>query len=365
MSATVSCDGTWQRRGFASKNGVATVISVDGPNCKVLDVETLTNYCAACAKATKKKTAAELAQWKVQHASVCEKNHTGSAGAMEPVGMSAIFGRSRQERGLDYSHYLGDGDSKAFSAVQSSAPYPVDKLECCGHVQKRMGKRLMDTVAANKGKTFIDAKGKKSKGIGGAGKLTQKAIKRIQGHYGGAIRSNSNDLKGMKKAIWAIWKHRGDDHSDCGNWCLSKQDKPVKNCLPKHVLDAIKPVFEALTKDDLLKKCLHGGSQNPNESFHHLIWERCPKTVFVGRRRLELGVYDAVLAFNGGETQRLSVLQQLCILPGAHAKKFASVVDRKRVQASVCAGDKENIEKRRKRVEDVAPDDQNYCAGGF
>ncbi|ELU18248.1 hypothetical protein CAPTEDRAFT_210719 [Capitella teleta] len=37
--ATVSCDGTWQRRGFASKNGVATAITVDGSNSKVIDVE--------------------------------------------------------------------------------------------------------------------------------------------------------------------------------------------------------------------------------------------------------------------------------------------------------------------------------------
>ncbi|ELU03234.1 hypothetical protein CAPTEDRAFT_211173 [Capitella teleta] len=167
----------------------------------------------------------------------------------------------------------------------------------------------------------------------------------------------------MKKAIWAIWKHRGDDHQDCLDWCASKQGKPVKNVLPKFVVDAIKPVFEALTKDDLLKKCLHGGSQNPNESFHHLIWERCPKTVFVGRRRLELGVFDAVLVFNGGESERLKVLKNLNINPGHHAIKFAFGVDTNRIKRSVCAGDLDHIASRRNKSASVAPDDNNYCAG--
>ena len=51
----MSCDGTWQRRGFcrgfASKNGVATVLIVnpDGP-AKVIDVDVASNHCDACAK---------------------------------------------------------------------------------------------------------------------------------------------------------------------------------------------------------------------------------------------------------------------------------------------------------------------------
>ena len=32
---TVSCDGTWQRRGFQSKNGVVTTLTGDGYNSKV------------------------------------------------------------------------------------------------------------------------------------------------------------------------------------------------------------------------------------------------------------------------------------------------------------------------------------------
>lgn len=66
-------------------------------------------------------------------------------------------------------------------------------------------------------------------------------------------------------------------------------------------MKAIKPVFEKLSSDDLLEKCAHGGTQNANESLHNMIWARCPKTVFVGRTRLEIAVCDAVLEYKESE----------------------------------------------------------------
>ena len=61
---TVSCDGTWQRRGFASKNGVATVLSVnpDGP-AKLFDVDVVSNHCDACSKSRKKLNDERFAAW--------------------------------------------------------------------------------------------------------------------------------------------------------------------------------------------------------------------------------------------------------------------------------------------------------------
>lgn len=42
---TVSSDGTWQHKGFASKNGVVTVLTVIGKECKVIDPHVLSNHC--------------------------------------------------------------------------------------------------------------------------------------------------------------------------------------------------------------------------------------------------------------------------------------------------------------------------------
>ena len=43
----VSVDGTWQRRGFSSLNGV--VVAVSTSNFKVVDMEAMSRYCQACA----------------------------------------------------------------------------------------------------------------------------------------------------------------------------------------------------------------------------------------------------------------------------------------------------------------------------
>ena len=42
----VSVDGSWQRRGHARHNGIATAISIDTGKC--LDVEIMSNICKQC-----------------------------------------------------------------------------------------------------------------------------------------------------------------------------------------------------------------------------------------------------------------------------------------------------------------------------
>ncbi|GFW50802.1 uncharacterized protein TNCV_3590841 [Trichonephila clavipes] len=70
----------------------------------------------------------------------CLKNHNGSAGMMETVGMVRIFQRSLSHRSVRYTSYIGDGDSKTFSSITASNPYgediTVSKIECVGDVQK-------------------------------------------------------------------------------------------------------------------------------------------------------------------------------------------------------------------------------------
>ena len=64
ITVTVSCDGMWQKRGFSSKNGVATVLSVSnqGP-ATVLDVHTMSNFCDTCITRKKKYTKEVFDDW--------------------------------------------------------------------------------------------------------------------------------------------------------------------------------------------------------------------------------------------------------------------------------------------------------------
>ncbi|GFW69816.1 uncharacterized protein TNCV_1884601 [Trichonephila clavipes] len=79
--------------------------------------------------------------------------------------------------------------------------------------------------------------------------------------------------------------------------------------LPVAVVEAMRPIFRDLSHPDLLKKCLHGKTQNPNESFHNVVWSRVPKATFVQIETLSLGVYDAVCSFNDGNVSKLKMLQ--------------------------------------------------------
>ena len=93
-------------------------------------------------------------------------------------------------------------------------------------------------------------------------------------------------------------------------------------------------MFEAVSADSLLLKRTHGGTQNSKESFHHLIWNRCLKAVFVGRKRLEAAVYDAAIVYNEGEMGRLRIFSSLGLLEGAFMKVAFHAIDQKRVRSA-------------------------------
>jgi len=157
---------------------------------------------------------------------------------------------------------LGDGDSKVFSSIENIYPdVTVQKLECVGHIQKRVGNR------ARKLKKNV-------KGLGGRGKLTNSLIDRLQNYFGIAFRSNVNNLEGMKKGIHAVLFHVASSksnnwHDYCprgeDSWCRFQRDKVTNQNtykpgagLPLTVLKYLKPIFNDLSSNELLEKCLHG-----------------------------------------------------------------------------------------------------------
>ncbi|GFV12621.1 uncharacterized protein TNCV_4425741 [Trichonephila clavipes] len=253
----VAVDGTWHKRGYSSLNGVVCATSV------------------------------ENGKW-----------------GMECRGVLSIFQRSETPRKACYTQYLGDGDSKGFLTIKEAKVYgdtEVEKLECVGHVQKRMGTRLRNILKMSKGIKLSDGKN-----ISGRGRLTLKEVDSIQHYYGLAIRKNLSSVEDVKRAIWAIYFHK-----------LSTEDNP------QHALCPL--------EKDLLKKCLHGRTQNPNESFNKCIWERIPKTVFVGIETLKFGVMDAVIRFNDGYVSGIKVFEALGIKSGYNTERALLIIDNKRI----------------------------------
>ncbi|XP_065676012.1 uncharacterized protein LOC136092192 [Hydra vulgaris] len=151
-----------------------------------------------------------------------------------------------------------------------------------------METRLRNLRQRQKGKKLIDIKlGQIS--LSGKGNLTDKAKNLFQNCYGMAIQHNVDNLYNTQKSVWAVLFHSSDieDENICHqfcprtktSWCLWQSDKLTyqkKLSLPLAIHKVLIPIFKDLSNQDLLKKCLHGQTQN-NESLNGVIWKRCPK----------------------------------------------------------------------------------------
>ncbi|GFX50225.1 uncharacterized protein TNCV_2782471 [Trichonephila clavipes] len=299
----VAIDGTWQKRGHTSLNGVVTA-------------------------------------W----------------GGMEVEGALRIFNRSEVLHNLRYTQYLGDGDSKAYKAVLESKPYKdvnIEKLECVGHVEKRMGTRLRALKLKLKGKKLED-----KKSLGGRNRLTDAEIDKLQRYY------DLNPQHGLCPL--------GDD-----SWCGYNRSKlkgdtyKHKHNLPIAIMHCIKKkVFRDLSSPELLSRCLHGKTQNCNESLNSVIWSIIPKTVFVQLGTLKTGVYESVSIYNQGLITKLKVLDLLNIQPGFYTCRALQEADHARIRKAEKAISRRTKEARIKnrqlkcrQEDDLADDPSNPSYG--
>ena len=79
------------------------------------------------------------------------------------------------------------------------------------------------------------------------------------------------------------------DKQDNTNYYKSKGDFPI------HVRRAILLIYQSLCKSDIMEKCLHGKTQNANESFNGIIWNCVLKATHVSLDFISVGVYIALL----------------------------------------------------------------------
>ncbi|GFT56948.1 uncharacterized protein TNCV_189511 [Trichonephila clavipes] len=129
------------------------------------------------------------------------------------------------------------------------------------------------------------------------GRLTDSLIDKLAHYYGNAIRCNSTSVKEMRKAIWAVWGHS-----------CSTDDEPMHWFCPTNQIHG--PVFADLSHPALLKKCLGGKTQNPNESLNSLIWKFCPKTIGSRLQIAEIAANLETSVFNDGNQILITILEK-------------------------------------------------------
>ena len=81
----------------------------------------------------------------------------------------------------------------------------------------------------------------------------------------------------------------------------------------------------------MLEKCLHGVTQNQNESFNAMIWSRIPKSTYVSFSQLQLGVYDAVANFNIGRKASILTFEELKMILGKYCLEGCRKINEKRL----------------------------------
>lgn len=109
-----------------------------------------------------------------------------------------------------------------------------------------------------------------------------------------AIRQNPDSIENMKNEVWATYYHKSSidenpQHMYCppgpSSWCkwqiavvegTSDDFVHANLALNDKVLKVIKPIYENLSSEDLLRRCLGSETQNNNELLNSLIF--CTKT---------------------------------------------------------------------------------------
>ena len=139
--------------------------------------------------------------------------------------------------------------------------------------------------------------------------------------------------------------------------------------IPRAVKLKITPIFEDLSKDELLERCLHGNTQNNNEAINAIIWKKLPKDIFVGRKMLEIGISSAVINFNDGACGMQPVYKKLGLLNGYFMNNYCRNHDMLRIKESVrkssliCKASRKRLHASRKGYRDKNNDDEGPTYG--
>ena len=325
LDVDVSFDGTWMTRGHKSQLSAGFVIEADTQI--VVDHEVLSKYCYTCTKLSNKyKHNEDLLEEKMQehkNSGNCEQNYEGTSGGMEKQMAINMWNRSQDKNAMRYTTMISDGDTATYAALCENVDYHVEKEECINHVSKRLGTRLRKLKQEHVvEKTTKTGRTIRQSVLGGKNKLTDSAIDHMSRYYSKAVRDNvGGTVEGMRNACLSGFQHvtSSDDcpsHENCeegeDSWCFynkaqAKGEEPpshdtmkLRVVLNEEEKELVGGVYESLTRDELMSRCMKGRTQNANESLHSKIWNKKSKSKFCGLHSLKQAAASTVMEHNYG-----------------------------------------------------------------
>lgn len=359
----VSGDGSWQKRGRTSLFGLVSLICMY--TNRIVGVDVLSKYCQKC----KGKGCPSDAN--------CGINYQGSSGGMEVDGLVNAIRSIYDKYGYQVTKYLSDGDSRAYKKACEVFEWSIEKLECVNHFSKRLGTRLRNAIQHSRPR--VDGRFKRSR-LSGKGKLTNKAVDRLQSYFGFVIRQSCN-VDEMRRSIQALYNHvsSSDDnpmHDLCSlQYCKFLQAQETNTVykhkghfhLPSEIMEHIKKDFDDLSGNELLKKVTHGKTQNANECFNSTVWNLLSKNGFASFELLSYAVSLAVCKYNEGNLPVIDVLKYLGFPIGKSMVKGCQTSDSLRVSKKRKA-DVSKVQRsanKRLRNKSKPGDDLDYAPGAF
>ncbi|GFW28668.1 uncharacterized protein TNCV_3713831 [Trichonephila clavipes] len=216
----------------------------------------------------------------------------------------------------------------------------IKKEECINHVSKRLGTALRSTV-----------KDCRAQGISLGGKahgsLKEATIKKLTTYYQKAILRNKGDVNAMKKQymlhcciaflqmlnlnIRSVLQEKTHGVSTNLQLLMGKNltiKLNVGTPINEKFLPKILPIYQRLASNELLERCIRCGTQNANESLHSMIWAKCPKEIFVNKRRVKRAVTEAVCEYNKGTVRTIIETQKaLGVATGGSTEQLATILD--------------------------------------
>ncbi|XP_055346445.1 uncharacterized protein LOC129593946 [Paramacrobiotus metropolitanus] len=215
---------------------------------------------------------------------------------------------------------LADGDSKGFNEVKKI--YRCRKLNDHSHFGKRFAPRI-ETIKKNCKGVLSD--GKK---ISGPGRLTADIGKEI----GKLVASNlvrnvtsTTPLEEIEKWVKAPYFHKisSDENpqheSGCDpKYCRYLQAKSAgqeyfhdpKKVIPEACMEAIWPVFEELTTEELLTSLQHNGNTDQCEAFNSILWSIDGKNRLSSKGNVTFAVNLATCYYNEGREWTLKIFEK-------------------------------------------------------
>ena len=153
----------------------------------------------------------------------------------------------------------------------------------------------------------------------------------------------------MRNAIWVTYHHysstdKNPQHEKCpsgkDSWCewpkaaAKNELKSFKHSytpLPSEVLNTIKPIYEDLSKYELLERCIGGFTQNNNESLNQLMWKTTPKSISGASNIVDIAANVAASCFNEGNFALLAFLHHMGVKMGTSSHQWVRATDINRI----------------------------------